>query len=342
MDSKVAVRKHSSIVISSYALLFVSVYFLAFHLISLEQVHDEIKGLLLFVDLSLILPAIYFLFVARKGYASKLLTIPLFGLGMLSTINFAPDNTIVSEFTSYYLVVAVLIGSAAISYLMLRLAISFKRFSHLKGEPKIEAMSIFITRKTKFSKILQTELLTFYYALFSWFKSNKKDEANTFSYHRKSGHYGMVIGVTVFHIPGIAFVHVVVANMAPQLLLIFTLLHLYSFYFCVAFARALIHRPVLIADAHLQIRCGLLFNNAIPLENIESAKVVGFVEAEKRIKTRLKATLFGHCNVLIKLKKTRDLDILGGITKPCDQVLLGVDEPGKLVSAIAQYCCEKS
>lgn len=334
MNSKTFDSRVPTLIISSFLLLAASVYFFVFHLLSLEQIHDEIKGLILFVDLTIVLPSIYFLFVAKKGFAPRLLVFPLISAGLLTTINFVPEGTLISQLTSYYFVFGCIAISAVLSYFTYKLVLGVRRFNHVTGEQKIEVMMNFIVGNTRFSKILQTEILTFYYAICCWFKDEGQDNTGAFSYHKKSGHYGMVIGITVFHIPGIVFVHIMFANLAPQLLLALTLLHLYSFYFCIAFARALIHRPLRMENEHIQIRCGLLFNNAISIDDIASVETISLVASEEPVKTRLKATLFGHCNVLIKLKTTVELDIISGLSKKCDQVLLGVDEPGQFISTL--------
>jgi hypothetical protein len=196
-------------------------------------------------------------------------------------------------------------------------------------------MSGKIAKKQFLSNLVYGELVSFYYFLYRQkAKGRTKDKTEGFTYHLKSGHYAMVVGIVVFHIPAVAFIHVLIANLAPQLLLVVTALHVYSFYFCVSFAKALKYRFIQVSENALTIRCGLLFDNELNLANIENVRIISLIEAENKKELRLNASLFGHYNVLVKLKKPISVQIINGINKQCNEILLGVDEPHRLVAVI--------
>jgi hypothetical protein len=298
------------------------------------QLSSELKGLILFFDLCVVIPLLYHFTLAQKGLSPKFYAVVLFNIGMLTTIIKVPNNTPIEQLTHYYLYALSVVLAGAIIYFCIRLVQCAAKYSGINGEEKLTFMANDIGKNTWFSKVLLAELLTFYYAFCTWSALPKPNTSNLFSYHQKSGHYAMIIGITVFHIPGVAFLHVLLANVWPEVLLIFTALHIYTFYLCFAFAKSIKRRLIRLDSHTLHFQCGLLFSNNINISDIKEAKVVGYALGEEKVSTRLNASLLGFSNVLVTLRRPITLQIFSGISQTYNEVLIGVDEPNAFTQAI--------
>lgn len=114
------------------------------------------------------------------------------------------------------------------------------------------------------------EMAVFYYALFSWRRSEAvaRSKAQTYTYHETSGYGTMLAGIMMAVTVELVAGHLLLHLWNPTVAWIHTALGLYGTLWLIGDYRAMRFRPIYLRDDALQVRCGLRWSMRIPLPDI--------------------------------------------------------------------------
>ncbi|MCC2616039.1 hypothetical protein LJ739_07285 [Aestuariibacter halophilus] len=291
-------------------------------------------ALTLVLDWALWVPVTYYLLLVRHRLAPAMLTRLLFAIGLLAAFWQAPQQSLLSEYAPIYRMALLCVAGGWLLLSAWRLYLGMRHSRHLQGESRIEHVARRVAGKNSplFANLLAQEWLTWYYAIMGWRLNTACDQVTRFSYHQKSGHSGMLIGIAVFHLPSLVFSHIIFANLFPLLAWLLTIGHVYTLQFTLAQAMAVRHRPIILSDHGLTIRCGLLFDTFIPWQAIRSVESLAGRDNQSTPGV-LQASMFGHANVAIKLTGNTRLSVFAGLCKTVHTVHVGVDQRGEFLQA---------
>lgn len=129
-------------------------------------------------------------------------------------------------------------------------------------------------------KLVETELLTLYYAFFAKFEHSGVFGKNAqFSYAKASNARDVYLFVALSQLPFLPFVHALIEyKKGPGPAWVVTLLTLWSVVWFLAQVEAVKFRPIELSNDHLKYRFGLSWMADIPLSDIKMARSVDVAE----------------------------------------------------------------
>lgn len=310
-----------------FCVLLILIYSMNLHLLSINEISVNLVSLSLIIDLSIWVPLVYHFVIVRSGLGPRFITKTLVSVGLLSTFYLLPSGSFLAPLATYYPFMLIA-GLAVVATLgITRFIPAFIKSRHMETDKRIEFLAMQTAKKAWIANALKSEWMALYYVIFGWRLARTPNTTNQFSYHQKSGNVGLVIGLSIFQIPGLIFTHIIFYNISPIVAVVLTIGHIYSLYFGLSQAMAMKNRFIKIEGDNLYLRCGLLFDVCIPINMIQSVHTISANAAEEKVAEQIKATFFGFANIRITLKETIKLPIFAGLSKDCHQIIIGLDEP---------------
>jgi len=292
----------------------------------------DLIGASLLLDLCLWVPLLYHFLIARPGIGPVFLGRLLFSAGLITSLYLMPQASLLYGLKLWWPKLMLLVAALLLGRSLWRMASSWPAIKPLPAEARIAALAQ-AAMPGKLAKLVEGEWLGFYYGIFGWRLQTTTDEITRFSYHKKSGAVGMLVGLSLFQLPGLVFTHIIFQHISPTAALLLTAGHIYTLYFGLSQAMAMKHRPIQVSKYGLQLRSGLLFDQLIPWEAIDCIEGGSLVSLSERKTGRLNMGLFGHANLLIKFKQPHKISLMAGMGKAVSELVLGVDNPQALRSA---------
>lgn len=263
-------------------------------------------------DLMVCVPAAFYLLVVRRAGLSPLLALPAIWLGGLASARFAvPGQPSILPLLG----VAVLAVEAAVAVREIRRFVGGYRAARTASDNPLDwfsaAFSVLV-RNERAARMAGLECTMWYYAAASWRRSPHVPAGyRAFSSHRKSG-YVAVVGVLLCLVAVEAFaVHMLAARFSVPAACALTALSAYAAVWMVAETRAVVLNPLLVGDAELVARWGMLFCERVPLNLIAR---VGSDEPAIPKRERLDLAAMGGRAVWIELEQP--LEVRGALGKP--------------------------
>ncbi|MEN1726876.1 MAG: hypothetical protein AAGJ52_00425 [Pseudomonadota bacterium] len=285
------------------------------------------------IDLVAWVPLLYYLMVQRSGAGPAFITRLLVVAGLLVTFTTVPESALLTQIRTAYPMMVAAIAAAALTFMIMKATRAWPRVRILSGEARIDALSAELFGDAGFGRVIRSEWLCLHYALFGWKQPQDTDQRIRFSHDRNSGAVGTLLAMSILHIPGLFFWHLIVMHAWPGIALVFTALHVYTTVFTVGQAMAIRHRHLEPTDQGLKVRYGLFFENLINYGTIERVERATWSDLEQA-PGRLRATLAGDVNVKIVFREPQRMIIVAGLSKPCTELVLGVDAPTQLMAAL--------
>lgn len=301
------------------------------------QISADLIAFSLLLDLAVWVPFLYYLLLARRGLAPAFVTKLLATSGVLTAFYWMPQQAWLATAKTGYLYVMLATGGVLFGIGAWRFVQAWRQSSHLSGEQRVVFLAEHTGRSQGLIKLMTLEWITVYYGTLGWGLRRQADNQNTFSYHQKSGAVGMIVGLSLFHIPGLIFTHIIFHNIEPVLATVLTVLHLYSMAFGLAHAMAMRNRFIAVSPDTLHLRNGLLMQADIAFNDIAEISRVSSLEVEEKTPGQIHLDFLGQANVLVTLKSRCRLPILMGLRKPCDSLVLALDEPAAFLRAVQPH-----
>jgi hypothetical protein len=298
-----------------------------------QQTNQATLEVAVTLDLTLFIPALYWLILVRGRGWPLLSILPVFlaSLGLASLI--LPEGRQASLQIIKYLAAPAELALVSVLVHRATRAVRLGRAheSHDVLE-RVRAAVHDVIASGKAAEIVAFETAVLWYALFSWRTATPASDPRSFTYHKKTGYGAVVAAILLAMAVELIPIHMLLAHWSAPLAWIVTALSLYGALWLIGDCRALLLRPITLQGDQLVIRFGLRWNLSIPLAAVEG------VEARrgslKRNPVDLRLALPGSRVIAIRLREP--LDALGpyGMHRTVQTLELGVDDPDHLTAAL--------
>ncbi len=325
--------KRSRIRLALFGLIAATIYIGNLRWVVPSDLSPEFIAASVAIDLVAWVPLLYYFIVQRCGAGPAYVTRMLVAAGVLVTLATVPDSEILRQMRATYPLLAAAAAIAATVFLVVKASAAWPRTRGMTAEQRIHSLVSELFGESGLARVIRSEWVCAYYALFGWKQAERADQQVRFSYDRRSGAVGTLLGMSALHVPGLFFWHLIVMHAWPGIALLFTVLHVYTMVFTVGQAMAMRHRFMVLSGEGLLLRCGLFFENRIDYDAIERVERATWSDLE-RAPGRLRATLGADVNVKIVFRNPQRLDVAAGLSKSCKELVLGVDAPERFIAAL--------
>lgn len=309
--------------------------------------HMQARPLLLsvgiLVDVLIVVPCLYLFLVWRRDYPRAGLLLVFYAGAAFTYALLPPEQNWVREALPYWRMAMLIAAGGMLVVVLIRITrvLRLTQQQQIRGEARVVAVADAVAfGKPALGRMLRSEFLTLYYALFG---ARREPQATPgqqrFTYHLKTGAVGMLIGFTVFQLPEIPLLHVLLAQWSPPLAWLLTGLSCYGLALGPALAHAMKHRPILLDEQRLLLQMSLVYEAEIPLAVIADVRALSWRDTPEPLPSRcLRAHMLAGPNLEIRLHHELVAQRMFGLRQRFDQVRLYVDEPQQLLSALQQAC----
>lgn len=289
------------------------------------------------IDLIVIVPILYFLFV-RKRSISNITTLLVFILGVAVASMIIPmeHQYVLALIKKWILPVFEL---SIITYILFSF---FKASRRVKGIHTGRIDFFTLTKKVS-AEILPkrlvipfaTEIAVFYYGLFHWRKMIYNEDE--FSYHRTTS-TRLILGVFFFLIiiEGVA-IHLLLIDWSPTTAWALSILSMYGCFQLFGIARSLSKRPIALQSEQLTLRYGIMTETQVPIRLIKEVTV--FTKSVDKSDGYTFLSPFkdmeGH-NICIELKEEAIIEKFYGVKRTFNKILIYLDDPHRFLTQFHQ------
>ena len=279
------------------------------------------------LDLTLIVPVLYYFLMVRRAGFPILSIVPVFVASVLVAAAILPDDR------QQFLGMVEYAGAAAEVFLVIyvvRKALGFRRRIKEQGlqDPVVAIRRAFrdVLGDNRVVLFAAAEAAILYLALFSWRRQPEARAEGTraYSYHRNSGWASMLMVLGFFMLFELFFVHIFLSRWTPVAAWIASGLGIYGFLWLLGDYRAMCLRPVVLEPRVLTVRIGLRWEMQIPLQAIERVWIPSVLD--KPPPGYLNAAVLKNPSVMIGLKEKATATGLFGMRRRYQTLGLSIDE----------------
>ena len=288
------------------------------------------------LDLTLFVPVLYWLLVVRGAGAPWITVVPVFVLSVAAAPLVLPQGA-----EGALPVVRWIAAPAELLLLGLvaRALVRARRQLHASHSAdmheRIRAAARAALGHERAADIVAYELALLWYALFSWRTGTPAAAGvETFTYHRKSGHAAIVIGLLLAIAIEIIPVHLLVARWSGMGAWTVTALSLWAGLWVIGDWRAMRLRPCTLKSDRLCLRFGLRWSLDVPVTQVAAARAVD--RAASAVKPDLVMAPYDAKRVRIEFAAPVEVTGVYGMRRNVRIVEAGADEPDRLLDAIAR------
>jgi hypothetical protein len=180
-----------------------------------------------------------------------------------------------------------------------------------------------------------SELAVFYYALLSWGRRPHAPAGfRAFTVHRRGG-AALLLGVlAAMLLLETSIVHLLLLHWSPRVAWPVLFLDLYGALWLVAFARALVLRPILVGADTVLLRTGLAWTVAIDRSQIEEARACVGPRPRRRSTDPLVMAALTSPSVLLRLREPVQAAGLWGRRVAVTSIAVAIDEPAAFLRCL--------
>ena len=312
----------SALRFSSALLLFLTVEYWIIHSYFFNE-FPELYSLGVALDITLGVPALFYLFVVRSRKYPALSLLPVFVISLGIATFMIPSAY--QQFLNSEKKLLLFIEAGLIIYVFSKIPGFLKRYKEAKqNEFYISDALEVAAGKNHIVKIVLTELLLMYLAVGGWFKKVSTTEgALCFTYHRNSG-YPAILGTMAFLlIVETVGVHLLLMQWSSIAANIVTGLSVYGLIWLIGDFHAIRLHPVILTDDKLLLRIGVRWNATIPIREIAEIRIGG---KTSKSKSYLRASILWP-RVVIHLRNPITVRGLFGIIRNPSEIGLSIDDP---------------
>ncbi len=296
------------------------------------------------LDLTIVVPLLYYLLVVRGANAPMITILPVLILSAFGAWRVLPENHHAYLYAVEILLVAaelLIVGWAfARAYGEARSQPSWS-VPRDSGEDAVDRLRSRLYRTSPSAErplagLLAHELAVFYYAFFFWrVEPPAHTEGIAFTYHRRSGSVallGALLGIAAVET---IVVHLLVARWNATVAWILTAVGVYGIVWLLGFLQSVRLRPILVTREALHLRIGVLWSARIPLGRIAAITRIQGSAPDRRASDYLYAAVLAEPQLLIELTESIEVHGPFGYTKrDVRRIGLGVDDPASLEAEI--------
>ncbi len=287
------------------------------------------------IDLIFTVPIAYF-FLIRKTSLPKITVAPVFFLCVLVATAVVPTDgrSLLDTVVKFGVPLVELI---VLGYLGFRLFRTRRNFiaNALPGRDLMERLRDAFAQELKPAIVAGAaafEVGTFTYAFLKW-----RRPASGFTYHKLNSPVLLMLVFLFLLAAETVVVHILLAMISETAAWIATALSAYFAIQIIAHLKALMLRPILLTNNELLIRCGILGDAAIRLNNIE--KIERSSQSQNADWPEIIITPLGQLsqpNVSIHLIEPATVYGVYGIERRVSRISFSVDEPERFISELGR------
>ncbi|MFS0862454.1 hypothetical protein [Fredinandcohnia sp. 179-A 10B2 NHS] len=242
---------------------------------------DDLMIIASLIDLTIVLPLFFYILVVRNRF-SIITLLPVVIGGFWFSYFIVPHHELaVFSYVKYsiYALEAIFIAiELALGIILLR-----KIPTLIRNYKKRKELDFFFSttlrnafRETfgqkKFADILVFDFSIFYYGLFVWKKKWQPNEnvGEVFSFHTKSGYFGIFIMLVHAMVIEVIGVHFLIAQWSTTAAWIFTAFDVYALLWIIADYHAVRLSPIVLSNGRLYAQVGVRRGIEVNLDNIKS------------------------------------------------------------------------
>ncbi|HEY0607782.1 MAG TPA: hypothetical protein VGD58_33010 [Herpetosiphonaceae bacterium] len=297
----------------------------------------DLLSLAITADLTLGIPALYYLLLVRPRKSPSIALAPVFIVSILLAHLILPPTQ------QFYLDrikdVLPLVEGALLVVAGIKVRAVMRAYRRLRPEyvyatDALEASLRATFGKQTVVKLLTTELSLLYYLAVGWFRRFQPSSATdpTFSYHRANG-YAAVLGMFGFVIALETIgLHLIVQHWSAGLAWVFTALSLYSLAWIIGDYHAARLHPIVLTPQTLHLRTGLRWR--LDLDRSAIARVARATPGTRSGKSYLNLALFGEPRLILDLKEPVVVQGLFGIQRAAARIGLSVDDEARFLTEL--------
>ena len=277
------------------------------------------------VDLTLLIPIIYFLFI-RKTTIPKVTLIPVFIISyLIASALLSAEHHQTLSIIELAIPVIELGAISFIIYNIRNIAKAYKKEHRQQNLGFVETVHRATANafgEGTVAKVFATEISIFHYALFGW-KRQPEAPSDHFTYHKENGYVAFMAVIFFALIAETAIFHIWLSSWSIIAAWILTAISIYSSFFLLGDFNAARKRPTYFSEKGLELRVGLRWRATIPLDQIE---LIAFrtPDKEKEDFANLVLTLEG--NTVIDLYSEIQVEGLYGLKKKCTKLCIHLDD----------------
>jgi hypothetical protein len=302
--------------------------------------NPELFSLVVTVDITLGIPLLFYLFVARPRRLPLVTVAPVFliALGIASLLLPRPDQGYLNLAKQLVPLIEILVlGFVLLKARAVAAAYRETRVEAVYGSEALAAALGRVLGRSPAIPILMTELSLLYYALAGWFREYRPPRPSlaVFSYHRNSHYPAMLLMLAFILVPETIGVHLLVSRWSEPLAWLFTVMSVYTGVWLVGDYQAARLHPVVL-DPHgrrLHLRAGLRWRVSLPLSAIVEAR--RGVPAEKSLPAYLNMAA-GEPRLLLVLREPVVVEGVLGIKRTARHLGLSLDEEARFVAQLGE------
>lgn len=318
--------------LASFAVCCAAVYAVSWYVLS-RPTDTRTLEIAATIDLTLLVPALFWFVVARPAKWSFISTVPVFIASLAGAALLLPGGR-EGALNAIEMLAAPL--ELALIVVVIRRVRRAMKASRLRGAGDVEDTIRATVRELvpwpRAAGILAFEICVLWFALFSWRTRPERDDGSDFTTHRKTG-YGallaaLILAVSIEVVP----IHALLLRASPVLAWSATALSLYGILWLVGDYRAIRLRPVRIDDDRLIVRFGLRWSVDIPIRQIHGIRNLGGSVIRERADLRL--VLPGARRIAFELDRAVEARGPYGLRRRVRTLELGVDDPDRLIERL--------
>ncbi|HEU4989370.1 MAG TPA: hypothetical protein VFT41_06290 [Gemmatimonadaceae bacterium] len=289
------------------------------------------------LDLTLFVPALYWLLVIRPAGAPAARVVAVFVLGLLGArLVLLPGQR---EFLAYARLLGAPAELAVMAYVVVkvrRAARGFRAASAGADVPeRIAAALDGAFPYAAVGHVFATEFTLGYYALFSWRRAPHVPQgADAFTFHRKSGLVGLLSAVVGAAVVELFVMHLVVHAFSPRVAWALSAVSAFGVVWLVGFTRSIVLRPVLVTAHGVTVRSGVQWVLDVPyarIARVETGRVQGVAA---RAPEHLRIGGNGRPSAMLYLNAPAAASGLYGRSHMVRTVSITLDEPAAFAAAV--------
>jgi len=295
------------------------------------------------IDLTLVVPLLYYACVIRAGRAPFISIAPLVLLGC-AVASIALPAAASRDYLQRIKYLAALPELLIVGYLFIKARQTWQSYPRAD-----EASGDFVDRlrficrgslgEHVLAEVFVSELAMLYYAFFSWRARPPVLPAQTlsFSYHKKSG-WAAILAALLIIITTESFVtHYFIQKWSSVAAWLLSALSVYCVVWLVGDYRAMCLRPIYFDEEALYLRQGLRWSARIPLCSIERIEVAGLNNVRQSAPDYFRAVALGEPDFFIVLKEVVVADGIFGLKKRFRQAGVSVDESQLFAEKLSEH-----
>lgn len=323
-----------------FAVFTSGVYAVALHLSGILPTLDRAGAVAAGVtlDLAVLVPAVWYLLVARRLGWSWLTVVPVVAAGMIAASRIVPAD---HHATLGVLEIAIVpLELALLGYVAWRAVRAFRRAGAAAGgagDPfsLIRASARGLVPNGRLADAVADEISVFYGGLVSWWLRPPPDRSTCFPFHRRDACASLIVGLLLVLAIELFPVHLLLARWNPVLAWVVTALSVYGAVWMVADLQAMRLRPIRLTARALDLRIGLRWDVSIPVERIARVERIapGTPRAGRDV---LNLVPLGEPTHRVTAHDPVVVRGPYGVRRAARAIAFGVDEPERFEAALAR------